>query len=72
MTDHADSPRAQRKRSRAESMPDAVRLRSDHGFVEEVHNKGVFHWVAGEVVTTPATIRLLMERGADVEPIHER
>lgn len=72
MVDHADNPRPQRRRSRAEAVPSAVRLRSDHGFVEDVHNKGVFHWSAGEVVTNPATIQLLTERGADMEPLHEQ
>lgn len=49
------------------SQPRAIRLTAPHGFIESVHNKGVFHWPAGEVVTNPVTVALLIERGASWE-----
>lgn len=49
--------------------PRAIRLTAPHGFIESVHNNGVFHWPAGEVVTNPATIALLIERGASWENV---
>lgn len=53
----------------APPLPPSIRLTSPHGFIEAVHNKGVFHWEAGEVVTNPVTIALLIERGANWEPV---
>ena len=53
----------------APPFPPSIRLTSPHGFIETVHNKGVFHWEAGEVVTNPVTIALLIERGANWEPV---
>ncbi len=49
----------------------AYRLTAPHGFIEDVHGKGVFHWEAGEIVSRPATIRLLLDRGAPMAPWHE-
>ena len=49
--------------------PAAIRLTAPHGFIEDVHNKGVFHWEAGEVVTSPVTVALLIERRASWEPV---
>lgn len=49
--------------------PLAIRLTAPHGFIESTHNKGVFHWEAGEVVTNPETIALLIERGASWENV---
>ncbi|KXU99242.1 hypothetical protein AD929_15715 [Gluconobacter potus] len=51
------------------SLPSAIRLTVPHGFIDPVHDKGVFHWEAGEVVTKPVTIALLIERGASWEPV---
>ncbi|MFT8354583.1 MAG: hypothetical protein ABF617_08255 [Gluconobacter japonicus] len=53
----------------APPFPSSIRLTAPHGFIETVHNKGVFHWEAGEVVTNPATIALLIERKANWEPV---
>ena len=50
-------------------LPSAIRLTAPHGFIDPVHDKGVFHWSAGEVVTKPVTIALLIERGASWEPV---
>ena len=51
------------------ALPAAIRLTAPHGFIEGVHNKGVFHWEAGEVVENPATVALLIKRGAAWEPV---
>lgn len=50
-------------------LPAAIRLTAPHGFIEDVHGRGVFHWDAGEIVTRPATIALLIGRGASWEPV---
>lgn len=48
-----------------------VRLIRPYGFIETVHDKGRFDWVAGEIVANPKTIALLKERGAPIEEIHD-
>lgn len=52
-----------------DAAPRAYRLLAAHGFIEEVHGKGIFHWVEGEIITRPATIALLRSRGASMEPV---
>ena len=51
------------------SLPSAIRLTAPHGFIDPVHDKGVFHWEAGEIVTRPVTVALLIERGASWEEV---
>jgi len=50
-------------------LPAAVRLIAEHGFIEDEHGKGVFHWRVGEIVRRPQTIRLLIDRGALLEEV---
>lgn len=50
-------------------LPSAIRLTHPFSFIEEVHNKGVFSWLPGEVVENPETIKMLIERTRLWEPV---
>jgi len=48
-------------------MPARIKLKAPHGFVDEdgTHR----YWQQGQVVFTPDDVALLVERGADYEPV---
>jgi len=53
----------------AGEIADPVRLARDHGYIETRFNRGRYHWAAGEIITNPAEIAHLRERGAEMEPV---
>lgn len=48
-------------------MPEQIRLLAPHGFIDEDGKNR--HWQQGQVVFEPDDVALLIERGADYEPV---
>ena len=59
-----DAPKVTKpaKASKTAPLPDSVTLAAPHGFYDEAGDLQA--WLAGEVVTAKAEIKLLIERGA--------
>ena len=59
-----DAPKVTKpaKAAKTASLPDSVTLAAPHGFYDEAGDLQA--WLAGEVVTAKAEIKLLIERGA--------